>query len=225
MKDENRNGRSDVLPYVLPDAVLFERSGCPLQCLVWRPERVVVVIGKGSDPALEVKVEAATRDSIPVVRRGTGGCAVVLSPEMLVASFVVRQEKQLPSREYFRLFNSLIIEALSQQGIAGLEHKGTSDIAINGRKIAGTAIYRNRNLVFFHGILNVSGETDAMEKYLKVPPHMPEYRSGRSHSDFVTSLAEQGYALDSEQFSADLQSALSRARPDLLATQPLAVKS
>ena len=208
----------NVLPYDLPDAVLLEASEEPMRCLVWQPECVMVVIGKGSDPALEVNVEAVAKDLIPVVRRGTGGCAVVLSRKMLVASFVVRQERQLPSREYFRLFNSLIVEALSRQGIEGFEHKGTSDIAINGRKIAGTAIYRNRNLVFFHAIINVAGGTDAMEKYLKVPPRMPGYRLGRSHSDFVISLAEQGYAFDAERFASDVQCLFDAARPDLLSS-------
>jgi lipoate-protein ligase A len=215
----------NISPYDLPDAVLLEASGVPLQCLVWQPRRVMVVIGKGSDPALEINIEAALADSILVLRRGTGGCAVVLSPEMLVASFVVRQEKQLPSKAYFGLFNSLIIGALAQQGIAGLELKGTSDIAVNGRKIAGTAIYRNRNLVFFHAIINVSGGTEVMERYLKIPPRMPDYRGGRSHSDFVTSLAEQGYALDADRFASDLQSLLRAARPVLLEPLSLTVES
>jgi lipoate-protein ligase A len=163
------------------------------------------VIGKGSDPALEVSLENVLRDRIPVLRRATGGCAVVLSPDMLVGSFALRTEEQLPSRECFRLFLQIIMGALRIQGIRDLGHQGISDIAIGERKIAGTAIYRNRQLVFFHAILNVAGGTEAMEKYLLRPPRMPDYRRNRSHHDFVTSLTAQGYSLDSRRFANDVK--------------------
>jgi len=169
------------------------------------------VIGKGSDPELEVNVDAALAANVQVLRRGTGGCAVVLSPEMVVASFVICHENQLQSRQYFRLFNSLIMDALARQSVTGLEHRGISDIAINGRKIAGTAIYRNRYLVFFHAIINVAGDTRPMERFLKIPPRVPDYRAGRSHREFVTSLSEQGYDLNLEQFERDLQARFAAA--------------
>ena len=51
-------------------------------------------------------------------------------------------------------------------------------------------------------IVNAAGSTSLMERYLKEPPRMPEYRKGRSHKDFVTSLAEQGYDLSIGDFRA-----------------------
>jgi lipoate-protein ligase A len=186
--------------YALPDAELIDSPGGPSRHLVWAPDRTLVVIGNGSDPSKELHADAITRDGVEVVRRDTGGCAVILSPEMFVASFAIYGQGSSDSIRYFKFFNDIIINALVSLGVENAGHEGRSDIAINGRKIAGTAIYRNRNLIFYHAIINAAGGTELMERYLKIPPRMPGYRLGRSHRDFVTSLAEQGYRLSIDDF-------------------------
>jgi len=210
MRNESYPREFEISPYSLADARFVESTAEQDECLIWQPPRTLVVIGKGSDLSLEVKIEHVLHDNIAVSRRATGGCAVVLSPRMTVASFVLRREDQLPSREYFRRFNQIIIHALERQGITGLSHRGISDIALGDRKLAGTAIYRNRHLVFFHAIINVASGTEEMERYLKHPPRTPDYRLNRSHREFVTSLAEQGYDLSVSQFSADIETEFSR---------------
>lgn len=190
--------------YDFPDTPLLTPDGSRGRMLVWQPPATVVVIGKGSKLDEEVNAEHCARDNVAVVRRGTGGCAVVISPAMLVVTFAVYTDQQQQSKEYFRRFNHLIISALDQQGIAALSHQGISDITLSDKKIAGTALYRKRDLVFYHAILNLSGTTEAMEKYLKHPPRTPDYRRNRSHSEFVTSLAEQGYTLDRAAFKQTL---------------------
>ena len=96
-----------------------------------------------------------------------------------------------------------------------LSHQGISDIALRSRKVAGTAIYRNRELVFYHAIINLSGTTEAMERYLKLPPRTPDYRRGRSHAEFVTSLAEEGHSIT----ASDVHCAVSRRFLDLISSQ------
>lgn len=195
----------NILPYDLPDAELMKLSVESARCAVFVPERTMVVIGKGSDPALELHEENIVADNVPVLRRGTGGCAVVLTPEMLAVSFSVQHSPQRKSSEYFRLFNAVIIRALEKHGVCGLEHAGTSDIALNGRKIAGTAIYRNRELVFYHAIINLASRADLMERYLKHPPRNPAYRVGRAHGDFVTSLRDAGFTVSLDRIEQDIQ--------------------
>ncbi len=210
MTEDTRNAAFEISSYDLPDAAFTESMGNGNKCLVWQPSRMLVVIGKGSALALEVYLSNAEHDRIPVLRRATGGCAVVLSPDMLVASFAVRTEDQLSSKEYFKLFLQIIIHALETQGVQELSHKGISDIALGEQKIAGTAIYRNRQLVFLHAILNASSNTDAMERYLKHPQRTPDYRAGRPHRKFVTSLREHGYTLDIAAFERDVRSEFER---------------
>jgi lipoate-protein ligase A len=193
------------LEYTLLDSPLLSPDGTPGRCLVWTPPNTAVVIGKGSKIEEEINIEICEQDRVAIIRRGTGGCAVVISPDMLVVTFALYTDKQQQSKEYFLLFNKLIITALEQQSISSLSHQGISDITLGDKKIAGTALYRKRDLVFYHAILNVSDTTDLMERYLKTPPRTPDYRQNRSHSDFVTSLREQGYSLDKTTFAQTIE--------------------
>ena len=194
-----------IAPYDLPDAELTKPSSEAARSCVFVPARTMVVIGKGSDPALELCQENIIADGVPVLRRGSGGCAVVLTSDMLAVSFAIQHQPQRRSSEYFRLFNAVIIRALQRNGVRGLAHAGTSDIALNGRKLAGTAIYRNRDLVFYHAIIVLAGRAGLMERYLKHPPRVPAYRAGRSHEEFVTSLAEAGFAVPLPRFQQDIE--------------------
>jgi uncharacterized protein YbjT (DUF2867 family)/lipoate-protein ligase A len=199
------NANLQIASYDLPDAGLTKPTAEAMRCCTFVPEQTIVVIGKGSDPVLELREENILSDNVPVLRRGTGGCAVVLTPDMLAVSFAVEHSPQLKSSEYFRLFNAVIIRVLEKQGVRGLQHAGTSDIALHDRKIAGTAIYRNRELVFYHAILNIAGRADVMERYLKHPPRTPAYRVGRSHAEFVTSLREAGCALSLDRLQREIR--------------------
>jgi len=186
----------EIGPYDLPDTSLLEVSGRERACVVFEPERVLVVVGKGSDVERELQTEHIVADGVPVLRRGSGGCAVVLTPGMMAVAFALYTREQRKSSEYFQTFNRAVIRALEECGVRDLEHAGISDIARAGRKIAGSAIYRNRELLFYHSIVNLAGETALIERYLRQPPRMPDYRAERSHADFVTSLQAEGFAVN-----------------------------
>jgi lipoate-protein ligase A len=47
--------------------------------------------------------------------------------------------------------------------------------------------------LIYQAVLNVSEDPILFEKYLRHPRREPDYRSGRSHSEFVTSLKAEGY--------------------------------
>ncbi len=189
----------------MPDTELLRSGDFSGGYKVWVPDHLMVVIGKGSDPNLELKPDPISEDSVPVIRRGTGGCAVVLSPEMVVVSFVLKNDNDKKQEEYFRLFDKMIISAFRKLGVENLEMAGISDIALNGLKVAGSSIYRNKDIVFFHAIINLNGKTDSMERYLKFPPREPDYRQGRSHKDFVTSFRAEGYEIDPEKLDSALK--------------------
>jgi lipoate---protein ligase len=199
-----------IQPYDLPDAELLNPHPVRGRCITFIPLRVLVVIGKGSDPEKELKLEAIAQDDVPVLRRASGGCAVVLSPDMLAVSFALYGSDQPKSSTFFSDGNGFILRALAGLGVDDVVHAGTSDLARQGRKIAGTAIYRNRALVFYHAIINVAGAGDLISRYLKPPPRMPEYRSGRDHRDFVTSLAAEGFTIPLNVLTGAIRSEFER---------------
>ena len=70
---------------------------------------------------------------------------------------------------------------------------GISDITMAGKKILGSSIYRSKEALLYHAVLNLGEPASTFERYLKHPTKEPDYRQGRSHSEFVTSLKEIGY--------------------------------
>ena len=181
--------------YDLPDAELLSGNGSGVDALVWVPSFFCIVLGQSNRPGDSIHVEAAEEGDIPVYKRPSGGESVILSPNTLVISYIKRNEPLRSPRRYFSLVNGKIIETLSGLGVRGLGQRGISDICIGDKKILGSSIYRNKDLVFYHGVLNISEPVSNLEKYLKHPPREPEYRGGRSHSEFVTSLFAEGYRI------------------------------
>jgi lipoate-protein ligase A len=107
-------------------------------------------------------------------------------------------------RLYFNAYNEKIIRALRGLGIKNLSANGISDICIGNQKILGSSIYRNKDRVFYHGVLNRAESVDVIERYLKHPLREPGYRDGRRHKDFVTSLSQQGYRFTGEEIRCNL---------------------
>ena len=198
-------------PYDFPDRELLEADGAGFRCLVWQPAAVCVVIGRGNSPAASVFLDRAAADGVAVVQRPSGGEAVVLSPRTLAVAAVHRAAEQPASRRYFEQYNDAVIRALAGLGVTGLFRRGISDIALGDRKILGSSIYRNRQRVLYHAVLNVAESPELMERYLRPPARQPDYRRDRSHRDFVTSLAAAGYRLSMAALQDSLHAALTRA--------------
>jgi len=184
--------------YDLPDAGLLSGEGSDVDALIWVPSFFCIVLGQSNKPVDSVHVGVVEEGGIPVYKRPSGGETVILSPNTLVISYVKRNEPLRSPRRYFSLVNGKIIEALAGLGVGNLGQKGISDICIGNKKILGSSIYRNKDLLFYHGVLNISEPVSNMEKYLKHPSREPGYRGGRSHSEFVTSLFAEGYRLSAE---------------------------
>ena len=102
-------------------------------------------------------------------------------------------------KRYFEMYNEMIIKALRSLGVQGLVQKGISDICIRDKKVLGSSIYRNKHVLLYQAVLNISEPVISLEKYLKHPPREPGYRDRRAHRDFVTSLTAQGYHLSANE--------------------------
>ena len=184
--------------YDLPDSELLKENG-PSRFLVWVPRETCIVLGNSNRVHEAVWMENVISDHVPIFVRPTGGQSVVLSPKMVVISSIHNTSHPLPSKKYFELYTGIILSGLSRLGVENLEVKGVSDITMNNLKIAGSAMYRNREKVFFHAVLNVRESPASIQRYLRYPSTTPEYRGGRDHMKFVTSLALQGYSLESQE--------------------------
>ncbi len=203
----------DIHAYDLPDAELdVDRHTC-WRFLVWQPAGTCVVLGHGNSPERALRLEHIRHDNIPVLRRPSGGQAVLLTPAMLVVALSGNGFHPLRPALYFETFNRSMQAALQGLGINGLAAQGTSDLTLNGQKIMGSAIYQNPSHIFLHAVLNVSQPPDLFERYLRHPEREPTYRQGRSHARFITSLQAAGYDLPLPLVRSVVASALEKMLP------------
>lgn len=170
-----------------------------------RPDGVTAVLGSGSDPAVELHLDACRRDGIPVLRRRGGGCAVLLDPGNLVISVVRAVEGIGGIQTHFRWISAWIAASLANAGFPGAGRRGVSDLAIGERKIGGSCIFRRKDVLYYSTTLLVSPKIDLIERYIAHPPREPDYRRGRRHREFLGWLA----AIDETTTPESVRSTLS----------------
>ncbi|MCX7934629.1 MAG: hypothetical protein N3A66_05145 [Planctomycetota bacterium] len=171
---------------------------------VWEPAMLTAAIGLAQEVERELYTEALAADSVALLRRASGGGAVLLAPGMLCFGILAPPAAAGKSiRDAYRILLEPLIAALRQLGLAaGLA--GISDIAAGGPetsaavaakgdlppyKIAGCAQLRKRHAILVHGVLLLDADLALFDKYLRYPSEAPAYRAGRPHGDFCRNLS------------------------------------
>ncbi len=202
----------EVLAYQLPDAVMFREGEPEPGWLVWVPDHTCLVLGASNQPEVSLYPDRVERDQIPVYKRPSGGETVILTPNTLVISVRLPDPGKQNPNIFFKQINHLIINALQNAGVDSLGQRGISDIAIGEKKILGSSIYRKREMVFYHAVLNLSEPAETIGRYIRHPKREPDYRRGRDHAEFVTSLSEAGYSFSPESIATLLEHAFQQEK-------------
>jgi len=175
------------------------REGGGMRYRLWEPSFPLVVLGRSSRPEEEIWEDQCRADGIPMIKRRGGGKSVLLSPGMLIISIAVEISQFRGHLYYAKALNQLIEKSLTRFGVRNIVHREVSDLALGDRKILGCCLYitrgRGGTLVFYQGSLLFDLDLTLMARYLKHPPWEPEYRGGRPHQEFLTTLWDQGYRL------------------------------
>lgn len=171
------------------DLIARVRLGAAWDYRHWEPERVMVVLGRSNQAAKEVEEQRCQEDAIPILRRRGGGGTVVLSPGIVVIS-LAKRVSHMYFEEFFHKVNSLVIAGLQTLGIAGLSQQGHSDVCLGDRKILGSCLYGGQQALFYTASLMVDNDLALIDHYLKHPSREPDYRRGRSHREFLTTLRQ-----------------------------------
>jgi lipoate-protein ligase A len=181
--------------------------------LVYEPTRTEVILGRACKEDDDVRVEHCERDNIPILRRAGGGGTVVLSQGIIVISIAGISGIEFHLKEHMIAINERIISALLSLGVKDLSIKGISDIAIEDRKILGSSLYRRKDIVLYQGALLVDPDMCIFDRYLKHPKREPDYRRGRHHRDFITSLYNEGYGIPKSKLVEAIEAKLSQDPP------------
>ena len=195
--------------YNLPDINIME-SELSFDSYVWQPDETYIILGRANAEESSVYSENAIRDNVKIYKRPSGGESVVLTPNMIVFSLKLSILKLGKPRDIFKIINSHLISSFNEIGIVNLDSRGISDLSINNKKILGSSMYLKNNILFYHAVLNVKEDISIISKYLKHPTREPEYRLGRSHGEFVTSLWAEGYNIENQALIDEISKALKR---------------
>jgi lipoate-protein ligase A len=157
----------------------------------WESPQHFVVLGSSNKVYEEVHVDVCRADSIPIVRRHSGGGAVLQGPGCLNFSLVLVIHPDGPTRnitETTRFIMQRHANALAAVLGRPVDVRGSSDLTIGNRKFSGNAQRRRLKALLFHGTFLLQFDLALMEKYLKRPARQPAYRQQRAHSDFVCNI-------------------------------------
>lgn len=157
-------------------------------CLrLWEPTSYAVIVGRSNALDREVNLQACAADGVPVLRRCSGGGAVVIGPGCLCYALVLPIDERHRSQG-ISVTTAAVLTRMRDEFAAGglpVEVCGVSDLVLEGRKFSGNSQRWLRRALLHHGTLLAQFDLTRISRWLKSPSLQPEYRAGRTHDDFV----------------------------------------
>ncbi len=214
-----------------------EGHGCEL-LRFWESPTHFVVLGYGNRVATEVCRDACVARNIPILRRCTGGGAVLQGPGCLNYALLLKIDPDGPLRSvgsanrFIMERNRAALEMLlfhdrrrqearsstpgRRQGLLTLAAttppsvsiEGHTDLSTGGLKCSGNAQRRRKRFLLFHGTFLLQFDLALIARFLPMPSRQPEYRRDRVHRDFLTNLA-----VPADSVKRTLQAAWSAGQP------------
>jgi lipoate---protein ligase len=155
----------------------------------WSPSKPFVVLGYSNNASREIDLEFCNSHKIPVLKRLSGGGAVLQGPGCLNYALLLEINRRFQDiRATNRYVLNLHRRALKPILGTEIRLRGLTDLALRGRKFSGNAQRRKRRFLLYHGTFLLGLDLGLMEKALKHPSREPDYRGGRSHKEFLCSL-------------------------------------
>ena len=155
---------------------------------LWEADTAAVVLGRFGNAANEVFEARCQRDGVPIVRRCSGGGAVVVGRGCLNFAVVFSLAVHPELADVARSFSLVLHRIAGVLTIKGLSIAGGTDLVVGGRKVSGNAQRRGRRALLHHGTLLYDFDPALAARYLREPRRQPAYRDHRPHADFMGCL-------------------------------------
>ncbi len=153
--------------------------------MLWQ-SRPSVVIGKHQNALGEVNYPYVSRNSIPVIRRLSGGGTVFHSPGNINFTFIrYGEDGKLVD---FRKHTAPVVDFLVSLGVPA-RFEGKNDIRVNGLKVSGNAEHVFRKRVLHHGTLLYDAELPVLNESIRVIPERYVDRSVASVRSRVANVS------------------------------------
>jgi lipoate---protein ligase len=184
-----------------------EQEGSHCECIrVWESPQPVVVLGRSSRVDQEVNIAACAERRIPILRRSSGGAAIVAGPGCLMYAVVLSYDGRPQAHGIHQAHTYVLERLVSALRLESptVQRAGTSDLVMTQRsadistprKFSGNSLRMKRTHLLYHGTLLYDFELPLIESCLGVAPRQPAYRESRGHSDFVCNLSLKRHQLE-----------------------------
>jgi lipoate-protein ligase A len=151
----------------------------------WETAQECVVLGQSGQCERDVNLAACRAASVAVLRRCSGGGAVLLGPGCLNYAIVLPLAWNPRFRDVRYSLRWVMERNRRALRIADLRSEGDCDLALHARKVSGNAQRRTHSAVLHHGTILYDFDASRAERFLRAPHRQPQYRAGRSHWDFL----------------------------------------
>jgi lipoate-protein ligase A len=159
----------------------------------WGWDRRAVILGRFQSVKNEVNVEAASAEGIEIVRRISGGGAMLVEPEGAITWSVYAPEsliRGLSFAESYAFFDAWVIMALRQLGLEAW-YAPLNDITASGGKIGGAAQARRWNAVLHHVTMAYEMNGELLNRVLRVGKEKLSDKGIQSAAKRVGPLSQQ----------------------------------
>lgn len=187
--------RADKNSWLITNEWSADGGTCALSGLQRAPsEAIAIVLGISGKPEELVHTERAAAESVPLIKRFTGGGTVVVDTDTLFVSFISAADALPEVRAYpepiLAWTGDVYADALARCGIDGFR-TNANDYCIGQLKFGGNAQSISGKRWLHHTSL-LWDYTPARMGLLTLPTRRPAYRADRPHGDFVRGLAHAG---------------------------------
>lgn len=197
----------------LPDAEYF---------FVWQQDGPTIICGRNQTIPLEVDLPLCRRSGIDVVRRRSGGGAVVADENNLMLSYI-RPRKGQPVESIFSEWSEKLVGALRQLGVDA-NVTGRNDVCINGRKVSGGAFYALPRHAIAHSTMLFRLPPTSLTSALTPDRAKLESKGVKSVASRITSLTDEGLTLSKDEFSEKISALLCSEKLELTAADVKAIE-
>ncbi len=155
-------------------------------CILNEGSSRAIVMGVSGKAEELIDLEKAKQDSIPIIRRFSGGGTVIVDEDTVFATFICQKDLHdfPPFPERILSWSADFYKKAFQLPDFFLRE---NDYALKHLKCGGNAQYLRKDRWLHHTTFLWDFKNENME-YLLYPKKTPKYREGRSHLEFLCRL-------------------------------------
>ncbi|MDE6277065.1 MAG: lipoate--protein ligase family protein [Muribaculaceae bacterium] len=176
---------------------------------IWQQGGPTIICGRNQCIPAEVDLERACTLGVDVVRRRSGGGAVVADENNLMLS-CVRPRNGRPVAELFAEWSATLASALRKAGLDA-RASGRNDICIGSRKVSGGAFYALPDRAIAHSTLLYRRPSAKLLSLLTPSRAKLESKGVKSVEARIGSLCDEGYAADMDNLRRALRECICSA--------------